>query len=293
MLGFTPPALPSELEAVERVERFIPGLNGAPDVRVLHYSMPKMTASPRPAILHIHGGGFVIGAPDFSDQSNRQLVLSADCVVVSVDYRLAPETRFPGAMLDCYAVLKWMSENAAELGIDGQGIAVVGESAGGGHAVALALHARDNGGPDICQLVLDAPMLDDRTGSISVSHDYCGEFVWTAENNRFGWRALLGTEPGGANVPDAAVPLRRKDLSRLPPTCITVGALDLFLEENLEFIRRLSRTGVPTELHVIPGAYHGFGNILDAPQSRALLFTKVDALMRAWKVDGCSCAIAR
>lgn len=275
------PPLPPELEVVARVERFLPGLNGAPDVRVLHYTPPGQPAAPRGAVLHIHGGGYVLGDPDMNDAGNRAMALAAGCVVASVDYRLAPETAWPGALEDCYAALCWLHDNAADLGVDPARIAVAGESAGGGHAAALALHARDRGGPAICFQLLDSPMIDDRTGSTTEPHPWCGEFVWTPEKNRFGWSALLGCEAGGADVPEAAVPARARDLSRLPATFISVGALDLFLEENLEFTRRLARAGVPVELHVVPGAYHGFGMAQGTPQVDQVTQLRHRALARA------------
>ena len=125
-------------------------------------------------------------------------------------------------------------------------------------------------------------MLDDRTGSSSDPHPHCGEFVWTPNSNRFGWRSLLGVEPGSPDVPAGAVPAREADLSGLPPTYIAVGALDLFLEESLEYARRLIRAGVPTELHVTPGAYHGFGvGGVDTPQVQTYLRLRREALARA------------
>jgi triacylglycerol lipase len=125
-------------------------------------------------------------------------------------------------------------------------------------------------------------MLDDRTGSASDPHPYCGEFVWTAASNRFGWGSLLGIEPGSAAVPSDAAPARVADPTGLPPACITVGALDLFLEEDLEYSRRLIRAGVPTELHVIPGAFHGFAVAGgQAPQVQACMRLRRDALARA------------
>lgn len=277
------PPLPPELTAVTCEERRLPGLAGGEDVRVLIYTPPAASPRPRPAVLHIHGGGYVLGSPEINDSGNRMTALTLGAVVVSVDYRLAPETRWPGALEDCYAALCWLADNAGELGIDASRIAVAGESAGGGHAVALALHARDRGGPAICFALLDAPMLDDRTGSASApdAHPYCGAFVWTPAKNRFGWTALLGCEAGGPDVPAKAVPARTEDLRGLPPTCITVGALDLFLEENLEWTRRLARAGVPVELHVIPGAYHGFGMAATSPQAAQVSQLRARALARA------------
>ena len=279
------PPLPPALVTVRCEQRLIPGPAGAPDVRVLLYTPPAASATPaaKPAFLHMHGGGFVLGMPEINDQSNRALALELDCVVVSVDYRLAPETRYPGALEDCYAALRWLHAQAAELGVDRDRIAIGGESAGGGHAAALALLARRRGEVPICLQALDSPMLDDRTGSGAEPHPYCGEFVWTPANNRFGWQALLGVEPGGPDVPEEAVPARASDLDGQPPTLIVVGALDLFLEENLDYARRLTRAGVPTELHVIPGAFHGFGAAGgDAPQVQDCLRWRRDALARAW-----------
>lgn len=278
------PPLPDALQAVHCTERFVPAPAGAPDVRVLHYTPPGDATGLRPAVLHIHGGGYVMGTPEMNDGSSRATALALDCVVVSVDYRLAPETRWPGAVEDCYAALCWLAGNAVELGIDPARIAVAGESAGGGHAAALVLHARDKGGPAIRFLSLDSPMLDDRTGTTADRHPHCGAFVWTAEKNRFGWEALLGVEPGGPDVPAAAVPARATDLSGLPSTFITVGALDLFLEENLEWIRRLTRAGIAAELHVIPGAYHGFGLAQGTPQVIQAMDLRMTALARALAV---------
>ncbi len=261
------PPVPPELLAIQREERTIPGTDGAPEVRLLIYRPPGKAAAPRPAVLNVHGGGFVLGLPEQNDTANRALALELGCIVVANSYRLAPETAWPGAVEDCYAALCWTHAHAGELGIDPARIAISGESAGGGHAAALAIYARDRGGPTICFQMLDCPMLDDRTGSTGDPHPYCGEFCWTEEMNRFGWRSLLGMEPGGPEVPEKAVPARESDLSGLPPACIIIGALDLFCEESMEYARRLSRAGVPIELHVIPGAYHGFGLAQGSPQA--------------------------
>lgn len=279
-----PMPVPPALAVVTCEKRHIPGPAGAPDVRVLHYTPPGNTTAsgPRPALLHIHGGGFVLGNPELNDLSNRAAALAQDCIVVSVDYRLAPEAVWPAALEDCYAALIWLAGNADALGIDPARIAVAGESAGGGHAAALALHARDKGGPAICFLLLDAPMLDDRTGTSHDPHPHCGHFVWTPDKNRFGWGALLGMAPGGPDVPAAAVPARAADLAGLPPTFISVGALDLFLEEDMEWTRRLTRAGVAADLHVIAGGYHGFGVAAGSPQAQSVQALRHDALKRAF-----------
>lgn len=276
-----PPMSPDQA-AVRCDERFVPGLNGAPDVRVLVYTPPGAAAA-RPAYLQIHGGGFVLGSAEISDSWNRSTAAALGCVVAAVDYRLAPETRFPGAVEDCYAALKWLHDEAGALGVDRTRIVIGGESAGAGHAAALALYARDRGEVPIRLQILDSPMLDDRTGSTVEAHPYAGEFIWSPANNRYGWSALLGMEPGGPDTPPGASPARAETLADLPPAFIAIGALDLFLEESLEYARRLIRAGVPTELHVIPGAFHGFGAAgLDAPQVQQHVRLFREALARAF-----------
>lgn len=275
------PPLPPELEAVRVEERFIPGAPGAPDVRILLYLPPGEAAAPRPAVLNIHGGGFVLGNADMNDPLNRQTVLEMGCVLVSVDYRLAPETAWPGALEDNYAALCWLADNAGPLKVDPARIAISGESAGGGHAAALAIHARNQGGPAICFQLIDYPMLDDRTAVSDAPHPYAGEFVWTPDKNHFGWKSLLGTEPGNPDVHETAAPARVADPAGLPPAYISIGALDLFLDESLEYTRRLARAGVPVELHVIPGAYHGSGMVTDAPQSKLAADLRRKALAKA------------
>ncbi len=276
------PALTLAQRSVRCEQRFAPGRGGAPEVRMLVYTPPGADA-PRPAYLDFHGGGFVMGMPEINDAANRDIALAQDCVVVSVDYRLAPEARWSDSYEDDYAALAWLHQEAGTLGVDPGRIAVGGGSAGGGHAAALALLARDRGEYPVCFQLLDCPMLDDRTAISADPHPYAGEFVWTPASNRFGWRALLGQEPGGDDVPAAAVPARAADLAGLPPTFIAIGALDLFLEENLEYARRLSRAGVPIELHVIPGGFHGYAMAgPSAPQIQALTRYRHDALARAF-----------
>jgi triacylglycerol lipase len=274
------PPLPPELAAVTCVERFIPGAPGDPDVRILLYTPPGHAAGLRPAVLEMHGGGYILGTAEMGDPANRMTALALDCIVVSVDYRLAPETAWPGSLNDNYAGLCWMAENAAELGIDPARIAISGGSAGGGHAAALALHARNAGGPAICFQLIDYPMLDDRTAASADPHPYAGEFVWTPEHNHLGWKSLLGVEPGSDGVHETAAPARAEDLSGLPPAFISIGTLDLFLEESLEYTRRLTRAGVPVELYVVPGAFHGSGMAFEAPQSKQVAQLRMQALAR-------------
>jgi triacylglycerol lipase len=208
-------------------------------------------------VYHIHGGGFISGQAAESESQHRALSAELGCVLVSVDYRLAPETCFPGNIEDCYAGLKWVFRHAAEMNIDTRSVGLMGESAGGGLAAALALLARDRGECALAFQHLASPMLDDRT-CLARDSGLRGRWVWTRENNWFGWSALLGHAPGVEGVSPYAAPARAESLIGMPPTFLTTGALDLFLEENMEFARRLADAGVPTECHVYPGAFHGF-----------------------------------
>lgn len=264
---------------VEVSERRVPGPAGAPDVRVLIYQ-PKDAARPAPGMLWVHGGGYVIGSADMDDVKCKAMVAELGCAIVSVDYRLAPETPHPGPVEDCYAALKWLHANAAELGVDPGRLAIGGESAGGGLAAGLGLLTRDRGEVPLCFQLLIYPMIDDRTVTTDHPHPYVGEFIWTTDANRFGWTALLGREPGGDGVSPYAAAARAEDLAGLPPTYLAVGSLDLFLEENLEYARRLVRAGVPTELHLYPGAIHGFPMVADAAVSKAYTRDMLDALRR-------------
>ncbi len=269
-------------DGIERSVRQITGGDGQP-LDVIIY---RPTASTGGALLHMHGGGYVAGSAAMSEANNITLVQAIGCVLVSVDYRLAPETAFPGALYDCHAALRWLHDEASTLGIDPSRIAVRGESAGGGLAAALALYARDNNGPPICHQCLIYPMLDDRTGSTVEPNRHAGEFVWTAASNRFGWGALLGRPPGGRDVPAHAAPARADDLTGLPPTFLATAALDLFIDENMLYAQRLLRAGVPTELHVYPGAYHGFDMVADAPATRAMRRDATAALKAALSSQG-------
>lgn len=248
------PLPPVEDSGVEWEERTIPGAETPIGIRVYR---PRSASGPLGCIFHIHGGGYVGGKASEMEFLHSPLAGELGCVIVTVDYRLAPETRFPGNIDDCYAALAWTFAQAGELGVDARRIGVMGESAGGGLAAALALLARDQGEHRLAFQHLIYPMLDDRT-CVSEPHPFAGEFVWPAANNRFGWQALLGREPGGEGVSAYAAPARAPDLSGLPPTFIATAALDLFVDEDIDYARRLIRAGVPTELHVWPGAFHGF-----------------------------------
>src|SRR6266568_1756294 len=277
-------ALQPEFPDIETSEVFVPGPAGAPDVRVLVY-VPRSQPRPLSALVWIHGGGYVIGSADADDLPVKTIVSDVGCAVVSVDYRLAPESPFPAPVEDCYAALKWLSQQSNALGVDRSRIAIGGGSAGGGLAAALGLLARDRGEFAVAFQMLLVPMLDDRTVTSGDPHPLTGEFVWTPVSNKFGWTALLGREPGGDAVSPYAAPARAESLAGLPPTFIGTGALDLFLEENMEYARRLIRAGVPTELHVYPGAYHGFSRATAARVTKAFERDQRQALRRALALD--------
>lgn len=256
----------------------VPGPAGAPDI-ALHIYKPVEAVAPLGCIYHIHGGGYVAGAAREMEPLHRPLAATLGCAIVSVDYRLAPETIFPGAIEDCYAGLGWTFAHADGLGIDAKRIGVMGESAGGGLAAALALLARDRGEYALAFQHLIYPMIDDRT-CVRDPHPTAGEFVWHAHNNRFGWTALLGHAPGGDDVSPYAAPARATDLAGLPPTFLGTGAIDLFTDEDVDYALRLNRAGVPLELHVYPGGFHAFDIFGDAPVSHQARRDSVEALRR-------------
>ena len=259
--------------------RQVPGPDGAPNIR-LHIYTPEGAEGPLPAIYHIHGGGYVGGSAGQLEFAHRPLCKALQCAIVSVDYRLAPEHVFPAAIEDCYAGLRWVVANAATLGIDTARLGVMGESAGGGLAAALALMVRDRGEYALAFQHLTYPMIDDRT-CLGEQHPYTGEFIWTPHNNHFGWAALLGTEPGSPGVSPYAAAARAEDLRGLPPAYIMTGTLDLFLEEDIEYARRLLRAGVPTELHVYPGGFHAFDVFPGSAIGAAAQAARVAALRHA------------
>jgi acetyl esterase/lipase len=250
-----------------------------PEVQV--YIVNAQPGQSRPGILHMHGGGFTASSALHGLRSVQALAATLDCPVVSVEYRLAPETIWSGSLEDNYAALLWMHGHAAELGVDPARIALMGESAGGGHAALLAIAARDRCEVRVAFQCLTYPMLDDRSGTSRKLADHIGYFGWNGEANRFGWKAFLGCSPGGRKVPSEAVPARCADLSGLPPAWIGVGGLDLFVEEDIDYAMRLNRSGVPAELLVVPGAFHGFDMFVgDAAVSRRFAAARLDALRR-------------
>jgi acetyl esterase/lipase len=245
-----------------------------------------INASPgasRPAILNFFGGGYVLGNAASEVPTLQAQALALDCVIVTPEFRLAPETPYPGSLEDNYAALTWLYANADELGADPDRIALQGGSSGGGHAAMLAIAARDRGEVPVVFQSLIYPMLDDRTGSSRQLPAHIGAFVWTAESTRFGWTSFLGVPAGSDTVPAGAVPARVEDLTGLPPAWIGVGAIDLFVSEDIEYAQRLILAGVPTELLVVPGAYHGFQVLApEARVSQQFVLSQYNALARAF-----------
>ncbi|HEX7856293.1 MAG TPA: alpha/beta hydrolase [Sphingobium sp.] len=235
----------------------IPASSRAPEVRA-YLLKGEGPAHPKPALIYVHGGGYIAGSAASETRKLRQMAHELDCCILAVEYRLAPETPFPGPLEDCYAALEWLHSNAATLGVDPRRIAIMGESAGGGLAAMLAIAARDRKEIPILFQLLVYPMLDDRTGSTRSVKPPIGSLTWDSGTNRFGWTSFLGKPAGSAHVPAGSVPARVDNLAGLPRTFIGVGSIDLFVSEDLEYARRLIEQRVPTELLVVPGAFHGF-----------------------------------
>ncbi|NCU12797.1 MAG: alpha/beta hydrolase [Sphingomonadaceae bacterium] len=269
------PVLKPEVKVIE-------GPGGALEI---YWYDPAPGSSGRAALLHIHGGGMVIGSARSMQHGPAGMAAALGIPVASVEYRLAPEHPFPAPQEDCFAGLKWLADNAAALGVDPARIGIVGESAGGGLAAATALMARDRGGPALAAQFLVFPMLDHRTGSDSClyANPATGEFVWTRESNRFGWAALRGDYAADDHRKGWFSPSLAEDLSGLPQTWIGTGSLDLFLDENLDYARRLIAAKVPVELHSYPGAIHAFQAIADSHLAQAFSRDMLGAMAR-WLV---------
>ncbi|MBA2934065.1 alpha/beta hydrolase [Sphingomonas sp. CGMCC 1.13654] len=276
----------AEVSGISRRTLSIASRTGGPDIGLQMYK-PDRTG-PFPCVFHMHGGGFVMGAARDMAPIHMMLAHELNCAIVSVDYRLAPEAIFPANIEDCYDALAWTFANAGSEGVDRDRIGVMGESAGGGLAAALALLARDRGEYALAFQHLVYPMLDDRTGSAGELHPTAGEFIWPAANNRFGWAALLGCAPGSNGVSPYAAAARADDLSGLPPTFLATGALDLFVDEDMAYAQRLLRAGIPVEFHIYPGAFHAFDIAPGVPVAVQARRDMVDALRRFLQPKSCN-----
>lgn len=261
---------------VTKEDRVVAGPPGAPDVALRIYR-PKNANKTLPGIYYIHGGGMVLGSVEGEDATASRLCDQVGAVVVSVEYRLAPECPHPAPSEDCYAGLVWMAQNADDLGFSTDRLAIYGGSAGGGLAVATALLARDRSGPSLAFMMPIYPMIDDRNVTAS-SHEVTGVGIWDRSANEEAWQWYLG----GKDIDQYAAPARATDLAGLPPAFIDVGTVDLFRDEDIEFAQRLMAAGVPCELHVHPGAYHASETFApDAVLTRRIWALRIDALVRA------------
>lgn len=258
---------------VTKEDRVVPGPAGAPDISVRIYR-PKEAETPLPGIYYIHGGGMILGDVAGEDVTASLICDEVGAVVVSVEYRLAPENPYPAQVEDCYAGLTWTAEHADELGIDLNRLGLYGGSAGGGLVIATALMARDRKGPALKFQMPIYPMIDDRNETAS-SQEITDIGIWDRAGNIEAWKWYLG----GNQADHYAAPARAEDLTGLPPTFIDVGTCDLFRDEDIAFANRLMQAGVPTELHVYPGAYHASETFApEAALSQRIVNTRIAAL---------------
>lgn len=264
-------AIVVELPGIETLaleDRTVPGRDGAPDVPVRVYRPAATdTRSLLPAVVMIHGGGFVIGSVEAEHAGAATIALDTGGVVVSVDYRLAPEHPYPAALEDCYAALCWLHDQAGALGVDPARVALVGASAGGGLAAATALYARDQGGPAVCFQLLQIPELDDRLETPSMRR-FVDSPLWNRPLAVQSWQAYLGPLSGADDVPAYAAPARATDLSGLPPAYVSTAENDPLRDEGINYAQRLLQAGVSVELHQFPGTFHGSALVTTAAVSR-------------------------
>jgi acetyl esterase len=247
-------------------EELVPGPDGAPDVRLRIYT-PDRRQAPA-AVYDVHGGGFILGTIDGNHAGNLQLARELGVVVVTVDYRLAPEHPFPAPLEDCYAGLVWTAKNADALGIDPERIAIHGISAGGGLCAGLALLSRDRGGPGIAFQYLGVPEVDDRLGTPSM-RAFTDTPIWSRPSAVISWDAYLGAGlRGSADVSPYAAPARATDLTGLPPAYVSAMEFDPLRDEGIAYAQALLHAGVAVELHVFPGTFHGSGLVENAEVSR-------------------------
>lgn len=257
---------PPDTAGLQIEDRQIPGRDGDPAVPIRIYR-PERRSAPA-AVYHVHGGGFIAGDLDTEHAFNVGLARELGVVVVSVDYRLAPEAPFPGGLEDVYAGLVWTAAHAEKLGIDPGRIAIQGTSAGGGLCAALALLARDRGGPHIAFQFLSVPELDDRLATPSMT-EFIDTPMWSRPRAVLSWDCYLGPgRAGGDDVSSYAAPARATDLAGLPPAYVSVMHFDPLRDEGIAYALAMLAAGVTVELHLFPGTFHGSMLIRDAAISK-------------------------
>lgn len=275
-----PPVSRTSSENVQITEQRISGAD-AQEMLLRIYEPIHRDESKLPALLWLHGGGYVLGHPGDDDGICENFVETANCVVFSPDYRLAPEHPFPSAIEDCYAALVWLNTKEREFNIDITQIAIGGSSAGGGLTAAMALMARDRGGPAICFQMPLYPMIDDRNITPS-SQEIDDPAVWNRTNNLAAWTMYLGEHANG-DISSYAAPSRAGDLTGLPPAYTCVGQLDPFRDETIDYVARLAQAGVDVEFQLYPGCYHAFEHVVpDADISQRARNGYINALVRAF-----------
>lgn len=264
-------------------DTLVPGPEGAPQVPVRIYTPTgaEATDTGLPGMVYLHGGGYVLGSPDFCHSDLLRIADQVGAVVVSVDYRLAPEHPFPAGLEDSYAALVWTAGHTAELGIDPARLAVGGDSAGGGLATAVALLARDRGGPALRMQYLGIPMLDDRLETPSM-RAFTDTPVWNRPIAEICWNHYLGGEDhyAGPDLSVYAAPARAADLSGLPPAFVYVCEFDPLRDEGMIYAQRLVQAGVTTEFHLYPGTFHGSVGLTDTAISQTMLSDVTHGLRR-------------
>lgn len=274
---WVPPPIEQTIDGrpISHEERTIAGHDGAP-IEISIFRSIRHT-QPGPGFFHVHSGGMMIGTRFTGIEQVLDWVTQFGGSAVAVEYRLAPEHPDPAPIEDCYSALLYTAEHAVELGIDPQKIVVAGMSAGGGLAAGLAHLARDRGGPVLAAQLLMCPMLDERNETRS-SHQFSGLGLWDRESNDTGWNALLGHRRHTEAVTPYASPALATDLSGLPPAFVDVGTMEVFRDEDIEYARRIAAAGGDVELHVWPGAFHGF----DLAFPHAELSRRAQAARREW-----------
>jgi acetyl esterase/lipase len=261
-------------------DRMIPGWAGDPDVKVRVYRPKNGIGAPVPGVVMIHGGGFIVGSIETEHIGAVLTAADLGAVVISVDYRLAPEHRYPDALHDCYAALTYIHAEADALGVDTSRVALMGASAGGGLAAATALFARDQGGPALCFQMLHIPELDDRLQTRSME-SFVDTPVWNRPLAEQSWRAYLGDIAGSSDVPMYAAPARATDLHGLPPAYVSTAENDPLRDEGITYALGLLHAGVSVELHQFPGTFHGSALVMSAAVSRRAQQESAAVLRRA------------